>query len=208
LAGSRTCSPPSRYAATSRPKPATSSTSIPNRWLALSEWVTGSTVIGAWAHPVVQATRRLMSPSTTPLSWPMSRCCRTRSSQARWGLCCGLWIGSMARASAARGCITITGAPIAPNSGEKLAQHLGTHQNAPGRTHHEPTPKPCSSSRPCWRSGRIRCLSRRQMIGVAGCRAIWRCKTAAGVIWPWLAAHLFSSSECCELLNELVRKHK
>jgi len=45
----------------------------------------------------------------------------------------------MARAPAPRGFFPITAAPIAPNPGEKPAQHFGSHQNAPGRTPHEPT---------------------------------------------------------------------
>ena len=40
-----------------------------------------------------------------------------------------------------------------------------------------------------------------------GCLAIWRSITAAGVIWLWLAVPPFSSSDCCGLLNDLVRKH-
>ena len=64
-----------------------------------------------------------------------------------------------------------------------------------------------STSRFYWRSGRTRWPSRPQLSGIAGCLAIWRPITAAGVIWPWLAAPPFSSSNCCGLLNDLVRKH-
>ena len=46
------------------------------------------------------------------------------------------------QASAARGFSQITAVPTAPGPGEKPAQHLGSHQNAPGRTPHEPTAKP------------------------------------------------------------------
>ena len=110
-------------------------------------------------------------------------------------------------AAAAGGFSPITAAPNAPGLGEKPAQRLDSHQNAPGRTRHEPTAKPSDSSRPCWRSGRIRWLSRPQPSGTAGYRAIWRAITDAGVIWPWLAELPFSSSDCCGLLNDLVRKH-
>jgi len=156
---------------------------------------------------VVRVTRRLMWSSTTPHGWPTSRCCRTRGRQPRWSFCCGLWLSSMARALAARGCFPITAAPIARNPGEKPAQHLSSHQNAPGHTSHELTVKPSGSSSPFWRSSRSRWPTRRQKIGTAGCRTIWRAITAAGVTWPWLAAPAFSSSECCDLLNDLVRKH-
>jgi transposase InsO family protein len=40
-----------------------------------------------------------------------------------------------------------------------------------------------------------------------GYRVIWRSITAAGVTWPWPAAPPFSSSDCCGLLNDLMRKH-
>ena len=72
--------------------------------------------------------------------------------------------------------------------GEKLVPRLASYQNAPGHTPHEPTAKPSVSSRPCWRSGHIPWPSRLHRSGTAGCRAIWRSITAAGVIWPWPAA--------------------
>jgi hypothetical protein len=48
----------------------------------------------------------------------------------------------MVRGSAATGCSPITAVPTARNPGEKPVQRLVSHQNAPGRTPHEPTAKP------------------------------------------------------------------
>ena len=157
-----------------------------------------------------------MWPSTTSRDWLTSRCCRTRSKQPRWAFCCGPWAGSMFRGSAARGCSPITAAPTAPGLGEKPAQHLVLHQNAPGHTRHDPTAKPSVKASSRLRlhqdhaggvGGRTQWPFGPQLKGTAGCLAIWRSITAAGVIWPWLAAPPFSSSDCCGLLNDLVRKH-
>ena len=87
-------------------------------------------------------------PSTTPHGWLTSRCCRMRSRRRRWAFCCGPWLGSMVRGSAAGGFSPITAAPTAPGLGEKPVQRLVSQQHAPGRTHQEPTAKPSGSSRP------------------------------------------------------------
>ena len=174
------------------------------RFERVGHWITGDRRLGcsrgAWyekAHVAIDDATRLAYVEV----------CRMRSRQPRWGFCCGPWLGSMVRGSAARGCSPITAAPTAPGLGEKPPQHFGSHQNEPGRTRHEPMARPRDSSKPYWRSGRIRWPFRPQLNGTTGCRAIWRSITVAGATWPWVAAPPLSSSDCCGLLNDLVRKH-
>jgi len=64
------------------------------------------------------------------------------------------------------------GLPTAPGLGEKPSQHLCSHQKALGRTPYEPPANPRDSSRPCWRSGRIRWPFRPKLNGTTGLSAI------------------------------------
>ena len=105
------------------------------------------------------------------------------------------WIDAVARRLHADVFSPITATPIDPNPSEKPAQRLGSHRNVPDRIRLEPTARPSDMAF--------------QTSNKRNCRyhAIWRSITAAGLIWPWLAALRFSSSDCCGLLNDLVKKH-
>ena len=105
-----------------------------------------------------RVTRKPMWPSTTPHDWISSRFCRMRSRRQQWDFCCGPWLGSMPKGSRVEVFSPKTAAPTARNPGETPAEHLGSHQNGPGRTPREPMAKPSGSSRHCLRSGRIQWL--------------------------------------------------
>ena len=82
-------------------------------------------MIGAWDLPAVRASRRLMRPSTMTHGWPTSRFCRMTSGQPRRGISCTRWLGSMARASAARGCCPNNSSAYVSKTGREACSTLG-----------------------------------------------------------------------------------
>jgi hypothetical protein len=180
--------------------------STPNSWPGSSGMATASPATAVKAVRGALATRRCMSPSTSPPAWSMSRYFRTSRRPRLSASWLGLSAGSACRESPAGASSQTTALPTARVTSAKPARPSISSRSAPSRIRPAPTARPSGSSRPFAGNGPMRCHSRPPRSGSGGFLAPWGSITDAAATWPTVASAL-SSAWSLGSLHDLVRKH-